>query len=137
MAIVTADDLQLYLEDTVAANMPLQISYLSPSELTFCLELTVADYNETPPIFFQQYTLDTFPYRKLLLLGAAVEALHLTAMKELRGEMTYSDGGVSSTVYYKTPQFTQLKLQLQQEYKELKLRTKRQVNLKNGFGGMR
>jgi hypothetical protein len=137
MAVVTVESLRSYLQDYETTNIPLGVAYLTDPDLTHCIEHAVDDFNETPPMLpLQWYTVETFPHRNLLLIGATVEALHLTSMKELRAEMNYSDGGITSSVYYKTPQFQSLKAELEREYQTKKMRIKKQMNLSNGFGGL-
>jgi hypothetical protein len=126
--IVTVDEVRHLLEDYDTTNMPLFSIMLEDPDLQKCIDLAVDDFNESPPILYRKYTIYDFPYKRLLLDGAVVEALKLTALKELRGEMQYSDGGISSTVYYKQPQFTAIRQESEQKYEQDKLR-RRKVQL--------
>lgn len=135
MSALTAASLRSYIQDTAAVNLPIGVQQLTDPELEACISRAVEEFNETPPLMFIQYTKDDFPYPHLLMLSASVEALQLTALKELRGEMNYTDGGISSTIYYKSPQYLQLREMLTRERQEKTIRVKKQLNLKNGFGG--
>ena len=128
--------LRLYLMDFDTANAPLFQEYLSDADLEKCIQWAVDDFNESPPIFMDRYTVNSYPLPKLLLKGAAVEAMNLTVMRELRGEMQYQDGGVSNAIYYKSQPFMSVKSNLSQDYEQLKMRTKRHINLENCYGGI-
>ena len=135
-AIVTPMDVRLALMDYPDKNIPLYMEHLTDEMLWKCLDWALAYFNETPPDVGQVYTLANFPKRKLLLDGAVVEALKLTALVELRGEMSYSDGGVQSTVYYKSPQFIALRQEAQQRFEAAVQSSKRALNINNCYGAL-
>lgn len=134
--VVTVEDLQAFLSDTPEYNLPLNNMYLTPEELQLSIELALDDYNNSPPDSDFIPDLYNFPSKKILLLGAAVEALRMTSHKELRGRMDYNDGGVQNSLYTKTPEYISLQMQTQQEYERLKTRYKRQQNMKACYGGI-
>ena len=136
MAVLTIDELKNALADMPEYNMPLGNSYLSPSELADAIELAIDDYNISSPILDVPVTLDTFPSRYLLIHGAIVEALKLTVLKELRGRMDYSDGGVQNALYTKSPEFSALQNSYAKIYETSKLKYKRQLNASACYGGM-
>lgn len=133
--VVTVDDVRHRLMDYEDVNMPLFNRVLEDTDLQKCIDISVDDFNGTPPILYRQYTGDDFPYKRLLLDGAVVEALKLTALKELRGEMQYSDGGVQSSIYYKNPQFSALRQEAEQKYEQDKVRRKKHLNIQACYGG--
>ena len=128
--------LRLYLMDFEVTNAPLFQQYLSDKELETCIQWAVDDFNETTPIFEYKLTVKDFPLPKLLLKGAALEAMNLTLMKEMRGEMQYQDCGISNSIYYKSQQFMSIRSTLSQEYEQSKMRNKRQMNLESCYGGI-
>ena len=128
--------LRLYLMDFEITNAPLFQQYLSDQELETCINWALDDFNESIPILEYKFTLLDFPLPKLLLRGAALEAMNLTLMKEMRGEMQYQDGGVSNAIYYKSQQFMGIRSTISQEYEQSKMKTKRQMNLENCYGGI-
>lgn len=136
MAIITVNDVRQRLMDYDDVNMPLFTKQIQDEDLAVNIADAVDDFNETPPIFTRVYTVDNFPFKQLLLDGAVVRALKLAALKELRGEMQYNDGGVSSTINYKFSQFTALRQELEQKYEQDKLRRKRQLNMQACYGGI-
>lgn len=133
--VVTVDDVRHKLMDYEDANMPLFARMLEDPDIQECIDFAVDDFNETPPLVYRQYTIYDHPFKRLLIDGAVVEALKLTALKELRGEMQYSDGGISSSIYYKSPQFTALRQECEQKYEQDKLRRKRHLNIVACYGG--
>lgn len=135
MPVITVEDVRLYLMDFEDVNIPLMIAYLKNEDIQKCIDETVHDFNETPPILYRKYTLEDFPFKKLLLDGSVVEALKLTVLKELRGEMQYNDGGIASSVYYKSPQFTALRQEYEQKYEIDKQRRKKHLNIEMCYGG--
>ena len=72
--------LRLYLMDFEVTNAPLFQQYLSDKELETCIQWAVDDFNETTPIFEYKLTVKDFPLPKLLLKGAALEAMNLTLL---------------------------------------------------------
>ena len=133
--VITPVDVRQKLLDYEDVNIPLYTKYLEDADLDNCIATSVDDFNGTPPMLYRQYTLEDFPFKKLLLDGAVLEAMKLTALKELRAEMQYSDGGQQSSVYYKSPQFTALRQEMEQKYEQDKLRRKRHLNIQACYGG--
>lgn len=135
-SLVTPLDLRLALMDYADMNIPLYREHLTDEVLWKCLEWAVDHYNDVPPRLSKHYTLENFPKRKLLLDLATVEALRLTALVELRGEMQYSDGGIQSTIYYKAQQFNALKQELQARVDAEVTADKRADNINSCYGGL-
>lgn len=133
---VRPENVRWKIMDFDAENAPLYEQYLSEEDLWKCIEEALDDFNETPPMFRYDYTLADFPKKNTLLIGAALLAMKITVMKEIRREMQYDDGGISSSVYYKTPAYQQLVAGLDQEYQQSKQRIKRQINAERCYRGM-
>lgn len=133
-SVVTPQDVRLALMDYADFNRPLYQEILSDEKLWKCIDWAVAHFNETPPVLSTKYTVSNFPKRKLLLDLAVVEALNMTALYELRGEMQYSDGGIQSSVFYKSPQFTSLRQELQQRTSQELVAAKRALNINSFYG---
>jgi len=136
--VVAPDHLRWKLMDYETENAPLGIQYLTDPDLAKCIQEAVDDYNETPPMFnpLRWWTVNNFPYRELLHEASAVAALRLTVMKEQRREMQYDDGGIQSSIYYKSPQFRALLADLDNAVQTKMLRIKRQVNTQNCYAGI-
>lgn len=135
-SVVKPEKVRWKIMDFDFVNAPLYERYLTDEDLWQCLDETVDDFNETPPMFMYPYTLADFPKKNLLLEGAALKAMKLTAMKEMRGEMQYDDGGIQSNLYYKTPMYSQVAGEMTQSYENSKRRIKKQMNLSRCFKGV-
>lgn len=133
-AKITPNDLRLAIMDYSDTNIPLYTQHLTDAMLWKCIEWAVNTFNEFPPHLSRDYTAADFPDKQLLLLLSVVEAFKLTALKELRGEMQYSDGGIQSTIYYKSPQFTALRQELQQQAMQMTSQIKKAENINNCYG---
>ena len=133
--VITVEDVRLQLMDYDNVNQPLLNQILSDAELQDSIEYAIDEFNETPPILTRKYTIEDFPFPKVLLNGIVSHCLGLTALKELRGEMQYNDGGISSTISYKFPQFTSLRQELSAKYAQDSTRCKRHLNINNCYGG--
>lgn len=133
-SVVTPADLRLALMDFASKNIPLYQEHLTEEQLWKCIDWAVTLFNDTPPYVYRQYTMADFPRRKLLLDAAMVEALKLTALIELRGEMQYSDGGIQSAIYYKSQQFTALRQELEAKVTQSITAVKRTLNINDCYG---
>lgn len=136
MATLTVDEVRLALMDFAARNIPLYVCHLTDEDLSKCMDWAMDYINEAPPkVTSTTYTIEDFKYKNLLLQGSVVEALKMTALIELRGEMQYSDGGTQSSIYYKSAQFTQLRQEAEQNFKNAVSAVKRQINVEGCYGG--
>lgn len=135
-SIITPLDVRLALMDYADKNIPLYTEHLTDEMLWKCIEWAVNHFNEVQPVVTTVYTAANYPKRKLFLDSAVVEALRLTSLIELRGEMQYSDGGVQSTIYYKSQQFSALRQELEQKVDQEISTTKRSLNINNCYGAL-
>lgn len=135
-SLITPFDVRLALMDYADRNIPLYTEHLTDEMLWKCIEWAVNHFNEVQPILSTTYTAATYPKRKLFLDSAVVEALKLTSLIELRGEMQYSDGGVQSTIYYKSQQFSALRQELEQKVDQEITSSKRALNINNCYGAL-
>ena len=133
-SVVTPLDVRLALMDYADKNIPLYQEHLTDEMLWKCIEWGVNHFNDTSPKLSRVYDVTNFPKRKLMLDLAVVEALRLTALVELRGEMQYSDGGIQSTIYYKSQHFNALRQELQAKVDAEIVATKRAENINSCYG---
>lgn len=133
-SVVTPADLRLALMDFATKNIPLYKEHLTEEQLWKCIDWAITLFNDTPPHIYKQYTAADFPRRKLLLDAAMVEALKMTALIELRGEMQYSDGGIQSSIYYKSQQFSALRQELEAKVTQSITAIKRAININDCYG---
>ena len=133
--VVPIRELRSYIEDFAGVNAPLYAQNLLDSELYQCLLDTVYDFNESTPLMAHiNYTISDFRFPGLLKEGAAARAFKLIAIKELRGEMQYTDGGTGNALSYKQREFQQYAQMYTQEYEARKLKIRRQLNKENCYG---
>lgn len=133
-SVVSVDELRLALMDYAERNIPLYVEHLSDEQLWKCIEWAAQGFNEVPPVLSKTYDITNFPRKRLLLELAVIEALRLTSLIELRGEMQYSDGGIQSTIYYKSAHFTQLRQELEQKAAQEVAAAKRSLNIEGCYG---
>lgn len=133
-SVITPLDVRLGLMDYVDVNIPLYKEHLTDEQLWKCIEWGCETFNELQPQLKKTYTTENFPKPKLLLDLALIEALKLTSLIELRGEMQYSDGGVQSSVYYKSAQFATIRQELQQSTEQHAISLKRSMNVNDCYG---
>ena len=126
---IEIEEVRTSLMDFAENNKPLYVEDLTDPDIFRCMVMVVNDFNETPPILARyQFTLENFPYKFLLNLGATAFALELVALKELRGEMSFDDGGVANSQHYKQGHFNQYAVLRKQEYTQLKRNIKVSLN---------
>ena len=133
-SVITPNDLRLALMDYVDVNIPLYKEHLTDQQLWKCIKWACEHFNEVQPRISKEYDITNFPRPKLLLDAALVEALRLTTLVELRGEMQYSDGGVQSSIYYKSQHFSALRQELEQKVEQQIMSVKRSLNINNCYG---
>lgn len=135
-SVITPNDLRLILMDYGIYNIPLYKEELTEEQLWKCIEWGAQSFNELPPRISTKYTIENFPDKRLLLDLATIEALKLTALKELRGEMQYNDGGIQSSINYKFPQFSSLRQELEQKTAQEASTIKRSYNVNSCYGAL-
>jgi hypothetical protein len=133
---VDADAVRELICDYAEDNAPLFEEVLRNDIIDRAILDIIDDFNESPPNLIYQYTVYDFPAPGLLKIGAAWKAMRRTAIKEQRRELSYDDGGVQNNLYYKTPQYTGIMQDFQQDYEQKKMRIKRQMNIAKCYGGM-
>lgn len=135
-AVVTPNDIRLALMDYDSKNIPLYKQHLTDEELWKCIYWAIDSFNEFPPKLQKTYSIITFPYKNLLKDLAVIEALKLTALIELRGEMQYNDGGIQSSVYYKSSAFSALRQELEQKTQQEIMSIKKSQNINGCYGAL-
>ena len=49
--VVAPDELRDHLQDFMDTNIPLGVEYLCNQDLEKCIQYTVDDFNDSPPVF--------------------------------------------------------------------------------------
>ena len=133
---LTLSQITRFLRDYPSYNVLLDSEVqFSEEEVTDAMHFAVEHYNAMTPV--TMYTEDTFPNDYVFLIGTCAHLMRSEGFKQLRNQLTYVDGDVSSIgVDDKYAAYTALKSDLAAEWKELSRGIKTQTNLENAYGSL-
>ena len=94
----------------------------------------IDDINNTPPLI-GSFTVESFPYRSLLLRGTVIAVLESVGLLQIRNQINYSDGGIQVSASDKAPMIMQWISMLRSSYEQKKQTYKTAVNISNAFEG--
>jgi hypothetical protein len=131
--ILTSEEVRLFLQDRQELN-PLILGVRFTSEMIEQAMINTVDYYNlmNPPT--GMYTVETFPYRSLLLLGSAAYLLRSGAINEAANNLSYAADGVQINDKDKAQIFMSLAQNLQEEFKELGQQIKINHNISQIYG---
>lgn len=132
--ILTSEEVRLFLQDREELNPLLLGIRFTPEMIEQAMINTVDYYNLMNPPLGTMYTLESFPYRSLLLLGTASYLLRSGAINEAANQLTYSADGVQVNDKDKAQVFMSLGQNMQQEFKELAQQIKMNQNISQIYG---
>jgi len=92
------------------------------------------DINNTPPLI-GAYTIESFPYRSLLLRGTVIAVLESVGLLQTRNQINYNDGGIQVSASDKAPMIMQWINMLRGTYEQKKQQYKIAVNISTAFEG--
>ena len=95
---------------------------------------TVDYFNLMNPPLGMMFSLESFPYRSLLLLGTASYLLRSGAINEAANQLSYAADGVQVNDKDKAQIFMSLAQNLQQDFKELGQQIKMNHNIAQIYG---
>ena len=133
---ITEKDIRIFMMDKPELNPLLRGVRWSPEEIDAALVHTVSMFNESPPNTGTYYTIEGFPWRYTLLLGAAGHLLRSASINEASNNLAYQLDGVSVNDKDKAEIFLKLGNQYWQEFKDQVTALKVQENLSMAFGSM-
>jgi hypothetical protein len=133
-AILTSEEIRMFLMDRAELNPLLLGVRFSPEMIDQAILNTVDYYNLMPPPASQMYTVEDFPFRSLLLLGASGYLLRSAAINEASNQLTYSADGVQISDKDKAQVFTSLGTALWEEFKQLASNIKINKNIAEVYG---
>lgn len=132
--ILTAEEVRLFLQDRSELN-PLLLGIRFTSEMIEQAMINTVDYyNLMNPPTNIMYSIESFPYRSLLLLGTASYLLRSGAINEAANSLSYAADGVQVNDKDKAQIFTSLAQSLQQDFKELGQQIKMNQNISQIYG---
>jgi hypothetical protein len=132
--ILTSEEVRLFLQDREELNPLLLGIRFTPEMIEQAMVNTVDYYNLMNPPTGVMYTLETFPYRSLLLLGTAAYLLRSGAINEAANQLSYAADGIQVNDKDKSQIFMSLAANLQQEFKELGQQIKMNQNIAQIYG---
>lgn len=133
-APMTDMEVRIFLRDKdPAANILLDDFEFTPEEIRTAMNLAVDKWNDTPPDIYRM-DWDHFPYRSILLLGAASNLLYMAARRYARNSIQINAGGTSVNDQAKAAEYDQASERLRQEYLQAIRMKKRELNTGLGWG---
>lgn len=132
--ILTPEEVRLFLQDRSELNtLTLGIRF-TPEMIEQAIINTIDYYNLMNPPLGRMYTVEDFPYRSILLLGAASYLLKSAAINEAANQLSYAADGIQVSDKDKAQIFSSLSQALQQEFKELAQQIKMNHNISQVYG---
>ena len=131
---VTAETLRDFIRDQPELNTLIGEKESEDTSLTAAIEDAIDDWNNTPP--FTNVTIDNFPFKSLLKIGATLFVLKSAGMMMSRNHLTYNDGGISIEKDEKTQLYQSWIDRLEPVWERKKAGFKLAKNLENGWGGI-
>lgn len=133
-AIITPEEVRLFLQDRAELNtLTLGIRF-TPEMIEQAMINTVDYYNLMNPPTGVMYSVETFPFRSLLLLGTASYLLRSGAINEAANSLSYAADGIQVNDKDKAQVFMSLSQAMQQDFKELGQQIKMNQNIGQIYG---
>jgi hypothetical protein len=132
--ILTAEEVRLFLQDRTELNTLLLGIRFTPEMIEQAMINTVDYFNLMNPPTGEMYTVETFPFRSLLLLGTASYLLRSGAINEAANSLSYAADGIQVNDKDKAQIFMSLSQNLQQDFKELAQQIKMNQNISQIYG---
>jgi hypothetical protein len=132
--ILTTEEVRMFLMDRAELNPLILGIRFTPEMLEQATINTVDYYNLMPPPIGQMYTVETFPYRSLLLLGTSGYILRSASINEAANQLSYAADGVQVNDKDKAQIFASLGNDLWNEFKELAKNIRINHNIAQVYG---
>lgn len=133
-AIITPEEVRLFLQDRAELNtLTLGIRF-TPEMIEQAMINTVDYFNLMNPPTGDMYSVESFPFRSLLLLGTASYLLRSGAINEAANSLSYAADGIQVNDKDKAQVFMSLSQALQQDFKELGQQIKMNQNISQIYG---
>ena len=123
-----------YLRDFPELNRLIDGEESSDRMIAWAVIDALDDINNTPPLI-GMFTVETFPYRSLLLRGTVIAVLESVGLLQTRNQLNYNDGGIQVSASDKAPMIMQWINMLRGSYEQKKQQYKIAVNISNAFDG--
>lgn len=123
-----------YLRDYPELNRLIDGEETSDRMIAWSVIDALDDINNTPPLI-GTFTVETFPYRHLLMRGTVLAVLESVGLLQTRNQISYSDGGISVNASDKAPMIMNWINMLRGQYEQKKQQYKIAVNISEAFDG--
>lgn len=135
MAILTIDDVRVFLNDYPEANRLIKRVQFTPERIAKAIQFMIREWNETVPIV-NVYTEETFPYKTALLYGVISWLFSGESTFEERNHLTYQSGGLTIDDSNRTQAYLKIAEYFLSKFKDLMERQKKLENIDNGWGSI-
>lgn len=132
--ILTPEEIRLFLQDRTELNPLILGIRFTPEMIEQAIINTVDYYNLMNPPTGEMHTVESFPFRSLLLLGASGYLLRSGSINEAANSLSYAADGVQVNDKDKAQIFASLGQNLTQEFKELAQQIKINHNVAQVYG---
>jgi len=131
---LTELDVRAFLRDTKPeANLLLDDYEYGPEEIRQAMTMAVDTWNDTPPDLIR-HTVESFPYRRILLLGAVANLLTMAGMMFRRNRLPYQIAGGSVDDQNKAPDYDRAAADLAKQFTTMLQAKKLELNIDQGWG---
>ncbi len=132
--IITSDEIRIFINDKPELNPLLSGIRFTPEMIDkACINVIDAYNTMLPPT--RGYTIETFPFRYLLLIGVSGYLLKGAAVGEASNQFNYAVDGVQVSDKDKAQIFLSLGIEFWNEFKQTAKDIKISQNVRSCFGG--
>ena len=124
-----------FLRDKPELNALLDSVETSDFLITLSRDLTIDDFNTTPPLI-GNFTFFGFPSDYLLLMGTLVQIFKSAGFLQSRNQLDYAEGGLTVQTSNKTPLYQSWINFLATDYEIKKLQLKKSINAESTYGSV-
>jgi len=123
----------VFMKDQPILNRLLMRAEFTKTEIDLAVNLTIDDYNTTPPLL-TAVTILNFPSLMFMVHGCAIQLLIMGGILQSRNELNYSSGGISVKTSDKTQLYQSWLNLLARGYENKKKEFKISVNIEGAYG---
>ncbi len=133
---LTELDIRAFLRDTTPeANLLLDDYEYGHEEIRQAMTMAVDTWNDTPPdLHRHRHTVESFPYRRILMLGTAANLLTMAGMMFRRNRLPYQIAGGSVDDQHKAPEYDKAAAELAAQFIAMLRAKKLELNIDQGWG---
>lgn len=133
-SILTPEEVRLFMLDRAEMNPLLLGIRFTPEMIEQAIVNTVDYFNLMNPPTNEYYTIETFPFRALLLLGASGYLLRSAAINEASNQLSYASDGVQVNDKDKAQIFLTIGGNLWEEFKQMATNIRININVAQVYG---